>query len=99
LKAKECSKCKKMKPIDEFAKFIRGKNGHRAQCKACDSDYREQRGLRIPMEDVEYKVNAETMKNHMFLHFGFWESKKASNHNHMSKELRKYYKPEQSDKI
>ena len=88
-----------MKPLDDFAKFIRGKHGHRAQCKACDSDYREQRGLKIPMEHMEYDVNDETMKNHMFLHFGFWESNKASAHNHIRREVKKYYQPEQKDKI
>lgn len=99
MKTKECSKCQKTKPLDDFAKFIRGKHGHRAQCKACDSDYREQRGLKIPMEHMEYDVNDETMKNHMFLHFGFWESNKASAHNHIRREVKKYYQPEQNDKL
>jgi len=96
---KVCTKCKKTKPLNEFSKFIRGKHGYRAQCKRCDSDYREQRGLKIPMENMAYEVNNETMKNHMFLHFGFWESTKASAHQHIRYEVKKYYQPEQKDKI
>jgi len=96
---KVCTKCKKTKPLNEFSKFIRGKHGYRAQCKRCDSDYREQRGLKIPMENMAYEVNNETMKNHMFLHFGFWDLTKASAHQHIRYEVKKYYQPEQKDEI
>jgi len=82
--------------LDQFSKLIRGRNGRRAQCKACDKRYSEERGLRIPQEGGEYKVNKQTMKNHMYLHFGFWESRFTSvERDQGRRDLRKYYKEEQ----
>ena len=96
LKAKVCTKCKKKKAIDQFSKMTRGHNGRRAQCKRCDHDYQAQRGLKIPQEGGEYKLTRQTMMNHMFIHFGWWESSRTSVERDQSqRDVRKYYKEEQ----
>lgn len=97
---KVCTKCKNERPIEEYNKLIRGRNGRRAQCKHCDKRYSEQRGLNIPQEGGEYKLNKQTMMNHMFIHFGWWESKMTSvERDQQQRDVRKYYKPEQNDKL
>ena len=100
MKTKVCSKCNKEKPLDQFSKLIRGHNGRRAQCKRCDHDYQAQRGLKIPQEGGTYKLTRQTMMNHMYIHFGWWESTKTQvERDQQRRDLRKYYKEEQSDKI
>ena len=95
LKTKVCSKCKKRKSLDEFSKLMRGHNGRRAQCKRCDHDYQAQRGLKIPQEGGTYKLTRQTMMNHMYIHFGWWESSKtAVERDQAQRDVRKYYKEE-----
>lgn len=44
----------------------------------------------------EYKITAETMRNHMYLHFGFWESRiTAIERDQQRRDVIKYYKTEQ----
>lgn len=97
---KICTKCKTERPVEQYNKLIRGRGGRRAQCKHCDKRYSEQRGLNIPQEGGEYKLNKQTMMNHMFIHFGWWESKMtAVERDQQRRDVRKYYKPEQKDKL
>ena len=82
--------------MNEFNKLIRGKGGRRAQCKTCDHQYRKQRGLQIPQTTAKYELNQQTMMNHMFIHFGWWESSRTSVERDQSqRDVRKYYKEEQ----
>lgn len=95
LKTKVCSKCEKEKPLDEFNKLIRGKGGRRAQCKTCDHQYRKQRGLQIPQTTAKYQLTKQTMMNHMYIHFGWWESRMTNIERDQSKrDVKKYYKEE-----
>lgn len=95
LKTKVCTKCDKEKPLDQFNKLIRGKGGRRAQCKTCDHRYREQRGLEIRQTTDKYELNKKTMMNHMYIHFGWWESRMTTIERDQSKrDVRKYYKEE-----
>ena len=95
LKNKTCSKCKREKPLDQFNKLIRGRDGRRAQCKTCDKNYAEQRGLIIPKEGAKYELNKSTMMNHMYIHFGWWESKMTTiERNQSQRDVVKYYKQE-----
>jgi hypothetical protein len=56
--------------------------------------------LSIPQEGVEYVLNKQTMMNHMYIHFGWWESKMTSiERDQQRRDVRKYYKPEQKDKL
>jgi hypothetical protein len=56
--------------------------------------------LNIPQEGGEYKLNKQTMMNHMYIHFGWWESKMtAVERDQQRRDVRKYYKPEQKDKL
>lgn len=69
---KRCSKCKQLHTLDSYAKLTRGKDGRRAQCKACDKKYRNSnKKPQMPAEDDEYTINSATMRNHLYLHFGF----------------------------
>ena len=95
MKTKVCSKCEKEKPLDEFNKLIRGKGGRRAQCKTCDHQYRKQRGLQIAQTTTKYELNQQTMMNHMYIHFGWWESRMTTIERDQNKrDVRKYYKEE-----
>lgn len=86
--------------MDQFNKLIRGRGGRRAQCKHCDRQYSEQRGLKVPQEPSEYKLTKQTMMNHMYIHFGWWESKMtAIERDQQRRDLRKYYKEEQQTNI
>ena len=38
---KQCSKCKQVKPIDQFANRKRNPDGKKYQCKQCEKDYRD----------------------------------------------------------
>jgi len=56
--------------------------------------------LRVPTERSKYTLNKTTMMNHMYIHFGWWESTKTQvERDQQRRDLRKYYKEEQSDKI
>jgi hypothetical protein len=41
VKTKRCSKCKEYKPINEFYKCTKSKDGHNSQCIECLKEYRE----------------------------------------------------------
>ena len=43
----------------------------------------------MPTEEEEYTINSATMRNHLYLHFGF-EDRRANTRE--SYDLRKYYK-------
>lgn len=97
---KICSKCNNERPLDEYNKLIRGRGGRRAQCKHCDKRYSEQRGLKVPQEPENYVLDKQTMMNHMYIHFGWWESKMtAIERDQRHRDMRKYYKQEQNDKL
>jgi transposase-like protein len=51
VKMKSCSHCKVEKELSEFAK--RGKDKHKARCKACDANYQRERIKRIKEEGGE----------------------------------------------
>ena len=36
---RRCSQCRSLQPLEAFGKWVGGRNGHRAYCKACRSDY------------------------------------------------------------
>lgn len=74
MSSRQCSKCGKEKDLEQFAKLKRGKHGRRAQCKTCDSSYRnENKKEKMPTDGEAYRINATTMQDHFYLHFGFTE--------------------------
>ena len=42
MEAKKCSKCEKIKPINEFCREKNGKDGYRTECKECRKQYCKQ---------------------------------------------------------
>lgn len=42
-KTKKCNICKKVKPLDEFYRHCRGKDGVATRCKACKNEYSRRR--------------------------------------------------------
>ena len=82
--------------MNRFSKLVNGRDGRRAQCKGCDHDYQAQRGLKVPQEASDYKLTRQTMMNHMYIHFGWWESTKtAVERDQAQRDVKKYYKEEQ----
>ena len=71
---RKCTKCSKIKPIEDFTKLARGKEGRRSQCKACDKDYRVKHKKPVMPRDGEaFKLDTDTVHNHFYIHFGFTE--------------------------
>jgi len=100
VKTKKCSKCKEEKELKHFARLTESKSGYRPKCKSCSKQYKKERGLHIPQDSEKYVVDKYTMRNHMFMHFGFWESKITQmERDHNNKDLRKYYRTEQKDTL
>lgn len=100
MESKVCTKCRTERPLNEFANFSRGANGRRAQCKHCDKAYAQKIGKRLSTESEDYAVNQSTMRNHMYLHFGFWEpARTAMERMQDRRDIKKYYRPEQNEKI
>jgi hypothetical protein len=95
---RKCTKCGEIKPLDEYNRHESYKDGHRRQCKRCDQLYRENKGTaKMPKK---YEINDQTLRNHMYLHFGFNESFNASlSHNSLGKQMRKYYRTEWSPEL
>jgi hypothetical protein len=86
--------------LKHFARLTDTKSGYRPKCKTCSKQYKRERGLHIPQASEKYVVDKYTMRNHMFIHFGFWESKMTQvERDQNNRDLRKYYKPEQKDKL
>jgi len=99
-RTRKCSKCNDEKPLESFSKMVNGREGKRSQCKECDRLDASKKGLRVPTERSKYTLNKTTMMNHMYIHFGFWESTKTQvERDQQRRDLRKYYKEEQSDKL
>ena len=97
---RECTKCKTMQSLDSYSKLINGRNGRRSQCKQCDRVYNSSKGLRVPLESSNYVLNRVTMMNHMYIHFGWWESSKTQvERDQKNREVKKYYQQEQKDKL
>jgi len=86
--------------LDAFSKMVNGREGKRSQCKECDRLDASKKGLRVPTERSKYTLNKTTMMNHMYIHFGWWESTKTQvERDQQRRDMRKYYKEEQSDKL
>jgi len=62
MKTKTCSKCEKEKPVDQFGKLSKSKDGLKGQCKSCCAlasaeSYARKNGVKIPYKkDLEPKV-------------------------------------------
>lgn len=56
--SKECNRCGKVKPLEDFNKNSRAKDGHIAQCKSCKAEYR-----RVSAEKIKAQKLAWYEKN------------------------------------
>jgi len=65
-----CTKCRLEKPIDDFHKHHREKDGHRSTCKKCEYEYEKERRLKNPqvqerkneLNRYRYRTNSELRK-------------------------------------
>lgn len=63
METKRCSKCKKMKPLEEFNRQIASKDGRHYYCKQCMKEYMRQRRADNPEYMRQYYVkNREKIK-------------------------------------
>jgi len=53
---KKCSKCGIEKPLTEFYKDNRNKDGHRGHCKSCVKKYRAENPEKFAKRDAEYRA-------------------------------------------
>lgn len=71
---RKCKKCQEIKEVTEFGKLSHGRDGLRSQCLECDKKYqnayRRAKAV-LPKEGEAYQLTRETMRNHMYIHFGF----------------------------
>ena len=54
---KTCNTCKAEKPLSEFNKHIRRKDGLEGQCKSCKKEYREKNKESIHERNKQYRKN------------------------------------------
>ena len=95
LEQRKCTRCGKIKPLNHFARYVKVKNKYRSQCKKCTKDHRASRGLTIPRENTPYQLTQQTMRNHMYIHFGWWEPQRTALERHQHQmDVKKYYKEE-----
>ena len=52
--SKRCTKCDEVKPLDQFSKYRRKKDGLQPQCKACNREYRQHNAERKHEYNQEY---------------------------------------------
>lgn len=72
METKICSTCKKEKPLSEFGKNRRMKDGHHYTCKQCVSDYQRKRyvkkGSKIRRDqrarNADYRAELEWYREH-----------------------------------
>lgn len=63
METKTCSKCGETKPLDEFHRLTRSKDGHQSRCKLCNRAYAAQWG----QDNKEYvrETRREYMREYM----------------------------------
>lgn len=60
---KKCHKCKAIKPLDDFHKLTKSKDGHQPKCKDCKKQYQLQNKQRKSNKDKQrYSQNKEVIK-------------------------------------
>jgi len=60
---KRCHKCKAIKPLDDFHKLTKSKDGHQSKCKDCKKQYQLQNKQRKSNKDKQrYSQNKEVIK-------------------------------------
>lgn len=58
---KTCTKCNETKPLEEFRKRVRNKDGRDSLCSRCHNEYlKEYRNARPPREDPVYRRHGMT---------------------------------------
>ena len=71
---RECIKCKKEHPIEDFYPLEKGRDGRRARCKYCEKEYRDANKKPVMPRDGEpFRLDTNTVHNHFYIHFGFTE--------------------------
>lgn len=65
-----CTVCGTVKPLVDFPKDSRGKNGHRADCKDCNAKkrkayYEQNRDAKLAKQAAYYKANADRVKSYV----------------------------------
>ena len=70
---KKCNKCKEVKPVSEFMKEARAKNGYKPRCKVCINEYdkiyyQKRKDKKAAQTKVYYEANKEWIseRNRMY---------------------------------
>jgi len=63
---KKCNKCKEVKPVSEFMKEARAKNGYKPRCKVCINEYdrlfyQKRKDKKIAQTKIYYEANRGTI--------------------------------------
>jgi rubredoxin len=59
---KQCSKCKEIKPKDEFCKDSKRKDGLESKCRSCGAVYQRERRERLKLKNAERTEFPETKR-------------------------------------
>lgn len=62
--SKECSRCKVLKPLEDFYKSKKSKDGHGYSCKKCDEARRPERAKRDPIKWAETMRRGHYRRNY-----------------------------------
>jgi len=95
---KNCSRCEKQKPFNEFYKNKKRKNGCSPWCKECDRKYRQQPELKERTKKYRqeyYQINKERIKRSQQEYYKLYKEKiirKQQAYQNLHKEKRKQYR-------
>ena len=89
---KKCSKCKEEKPLEEFSKCKRTKDGRRSDCKECQKQYHENNREKILERKKQYRENNREKNKE-------WKRKNHENKREKEKERRKQYHDNNKEKV
>lgn len=93
MKTKQCTKCKKVKPLSEFSKDKSRKDGLCPWCKVCQKNWREENKEEISERRRKYRnENKEKVSEHRRKYYD-------KNRDKLLKKARKYYDEHLEDRI
>lgn len=97
--SKECTKCRDVKPMDQFTKHKRRPDGHSAQCKVCmyekNREYKERNLEKI----AEYKTNYyKQNKEKEDTRVRKWRDENRERHNQRSRVYKRNWRQENPER-
>lgn len=92
---KICNKCKKEKPLIEFYRAIRFKDGYSYQCKQCDKEYKREHSEKIKEYMQKYRLEHKEYRNKQIKTYYKTHPRNSKN----NKQARQIYRKTHKEKL